>query len=271
MRTIYSFVVDGGVQFLIQTRIFLSTLTAVGVSPGQIVAHHTPKVWAETLALAKAFGIITRPLEPFLDGKYCNKLNQLPALLELDADAYALCDTDLAFVTSIDSMFSLEHARARLVGVANPPLPVLSSLLASRGITARPRIVRTTLDGQSTWSVNCNGGLYLLPRFMLQRLASLWRQETEFCYSLEHLLGPWRKNADQLGFALAMLSDGNDVLELPVDANLPLLAADRLRHLAISHPAVLHYHTNVSASGKLLRTGHPIVDEAVDKINVLLM
>jgi hypothetical protein len=270
VRAIYSFIIDGAPQFEIQTRIILTSLIATGVSPGDIVAHCTPRASARAARIAQELGVMMRPLEPFLDGKYCNKLNQLPTLLDIAADLYVLCDTDLAFADRIDDLYSTTHIRARQVGRANPPLDVLANLLVARGLSIEPRIVRTLLDEQPTWSVNCNGGLYLVPRGLLEYLSAAWRRETEFVFARPDVLGEWRRNADQLGFAIALLSAGLDVAELPVEVNFPLLPAARLRHVRVDTPRVLHYHVPPDSRGLLRTSGHPGVDRAVAKINAWL-
>lgn len=105
MKAIYSFVIDGGDKFYRQTRVFLTSLMATGVSASQIVAHYTPYASLKSRELAASFGVELQALVPFLDGKYYNKLAQLPAIMDHPADVFVLCDTDLAFVANIEPLY----------------------------------------------------------------------------------------------------------------------------------------------------------------------
>ena len=270
LRAIYSFVIDGGEKFEAQTRVFLTTLLATGVDPSCVLAHFTPSASAKSLQLAKRFGIELRPLEPFLDRKYCNKLAQLPVLIERSADMFVLCDTDLAFVTGIESLFSQTHIRAKPVDLPNPPIEVLEKLRCPGYNQKAPRIVQTTCELQPTYSVNCNGGLYIIPSALAVRISTEWRIETRRLIRQGDLIGPWMDHADQVGFALAMLECGLDVEEIPIEFNFPMHLGARLKQLSFDEPKVLHYHWLLEADGGLAKTGHPVVDGAVAKVNRIL-
>ena len=128
LKAIYSFVIDGDEKFEMQTHLFLTTLLATGVEPSCVIAQCTPSASAEARELALSFGVELQPLEPFFDGKYCNKLAQLPALIRRWADVFVLCDTDLAFVIGINSLFSATKVRAKPVDLPNPPIRYIGTV-----------------------------------------------------------------------------------------------------------------------------------------------
>jgi hypothetical protein len=91
MEAIFSFVVDADLRFVAQTRLFLASLMAQGVPARAIHAHVTPNTGKAARAVLQKAGVNTHVLQPFLDGKYCNKLVQLDTLLGFEADWLAQC------------------------------------------------------------------------------------------------------------------------------------------------------------------------------------
>lgn len=271
MKAIYSFVIDGDKKFEIQTRLFLTTLLATGVEPSSVIAHCTPSASIKSRELASSFGVELQSLEPFFDGKYCNKLAQLTVLIRRAADVFVLCDTDLAFVGGIDLLFSTTRVRAKPVDLANPPIEILEELRIARNIERNPRIVETSCDRQPTYSVNCNGGLYVIPHALATKICLAWRTEVIMLGKYKHILGRYFHHADQIGFAMAMLSCGYDAEEIPIEFNFPMHLGDLLNGLAFGEPKVLHYHQLLGDDGRLEATGHPIVDSAVNRVNRLLL
>ena len=270
MKVIYSFVVDSAPCFLPQTRMFLASLMAQGVVPDQIHAHVTPEVGEEARALLRKIGVCSHELRPFLDGKYCNKLVQLDALFSLEADVYILCDTDLAFAGSIEKWIDPNNVRAKPVDFENPPLERLTALKDRFGFVYTPRLVSTSCNDGTTWSTNCNGGLYLVPGKLAAPLAQNWKFYATLLRECEDILEGYFHHVDQISFAMATLAMGQDVHALPLEANFPMHLVDYFSEMNFSEPAVLHYHWLLDAAGRVQLTGHPYVDAAVAKVNAAL-
>jgi len=270
MRIIYSFVVDGASAFYTQTRVFLSTLIAVGVSPSEIVANVTPNASAHTITLIKSFGVEVVPLQPIIDRKYCNKIAQLRNICPRASDVYVLCDTDLAFADALEPVISSKNVRAKSVDFANPPLKQLDFIRRELGVSTPPRISLTTCNHAPTYSTNCNGGLYIIPARVAADLARSWQHYASILHSRPRLLSRWRRHVDQVAFCFAMLSLGEDVEELPTEYNFPFHVRRHFGRFKFATPRVLHHHSSFSKGCFLPRTGHKIVDASVQKINVTL-
>jgi hypothetical protein len=208
VKVLYSFIIDGDEKFKTQTWVFLKTLLATGVAPFCVIANYTPTASAEARGIAASFGVELFPLLPFLDGKYCNKLMQMDSLLSRSADFYVLCDTDLAFVKSIEPLFDATRIRAKPVDLPNPPLDrlILAKLLV--GAIGEPRLVKTSCEEAQTWSVNCNGGLYIIPLQFAAPLSVKWKLFAEKLRQFPESLARWYHHVDQIAFAMAMIDIG---------------------------------------------------------------
>jgi hypothetical protein len=262
-------VLDGDPKFTLQAKILLATLRSVGAATGDIVAHVTPSVDPELVTYVENAGIRTAALAPTIDGRYCNKVNQLKMSMD-SCETVILCDTDLAFIESPTALASSGRAVAKPVDCENPPLERLEALRIAAGIVATPRIVETTIDKVPTYSTNCNGGLYMLPHSLVSRLAQPWHDFSLFAFQRGDILGKWTAHADQIGFALAMLSLGEDVDLLPVEYNFPMHLAADFSRFDFSEPKILHYHACCDADGNLTYTGDPRVDRGIARVNAVI-
>lgn len=271
MEAIFSFVVDADPRFVAQTKLFIASLMAQGVPAKAIHAHVTPNTGKAARDLLQRAGVKTHVLQPFLDGKYCNKLVQLDTLLEFEADCYVLCDTDLAFAGPINGWLNAEELRAKPVDLPNPPLDRLEALRRRIGLEVEPRLVRTSADPALTWSTNCNGGLYIVPSKLGATLAEHWKQFAEQLQNCEDILENWYHHIDQIAYAMAVMAMGRDVLELPLEANFPMHLQSHFDQMAFGEPVVLHYHWLLDAEGKILTTGSTLVDAAVAKANASII
>jgi hypothetical protein len=149
----------------------------------------------------------------------------------------------------------------------NPPLEVLNSIKQAMGITAEPRLVQILGKSLSSYSVNCNGGIYIIPAAVAPALARVWPRIAERMHTEHRDLYPGvHYLTDQISFAMAMLSLDLDVDGLPLEWNFAVHRHDLAAYLS-APPSVLHYHKYQDDHGQLLRTGIPIVDSAIDMAN----
>ncbi len=271
-KAVYSFVVDSDPRFANQARVFLTTLLATGVPSTDIVAHVTPNVGNEARTLIDSFGVRQVCLQPVLDKAYCNKIAQYDALDETDADFIVLCDTDLAFLDNLRSLFDEETVRGKPVDMPNPPAEVLEQVRLALGIAAQPRLIPT--DGEpfaQTYSTNCNGGLYIIPRRLFPRISRHILGVTRAISDRIDLLGKWSIHLDQVGFAMTMLQLGLDVRAIPPEYNFPMHLPKILRPAVGSPPKVLHYHWLADDRGSLKLIDDPVVDQAIKAVNRILI
>lgn len=268
-RCVYSFVLDGHPKFRQQAKVFLTTLRNTGVAADDIIAHITPSAPPEIVAYVKSFGVRTNVLTPAIDGAHCNKINQLKTSL-IDCETLILCDTDLAFMEAPAALASSQRAVAKTVDYQNPPLKRLEALRLAAGVAKKPRIVETTIDKLPTYSTNCNGGLYILPYTLVARLLQPWLDFANLAFQRPDILDKWTANADQIGFALAMLSLGEDVESLPVEYNFPVHAAANFGRFDFAEPKILHYHVCSESNGNLAYTGNVRVDRCIARVNAAI-
>jgi hypothetical protein len=268
----FSCVMDTPARFQHQTLLWaLTLLQRGGQPPGNLVVHAVEGASQRQIGLLRDLGIqvdVVRrysAVHPFL-----NKLRQLESETLRAADHVVLCDTDLAFCTPIDSWIAGERPRIKIVDVANPPLAMWKMLFNAAGFSAPPRPALTSLDGIETYANNCNGGLAILPRAVFAALPAAWPRWVEWVLRQRNILGRFRTHVFQISFALAMEEMGVAVDLLPLALNFPTnLPVPGLAAHDVD-PAVIHYHGNLDAAGRLNTIGLPKVDSAIAATNALM-
>lgn len=271
MRLKYSFVIDEDSRFILESRIFLRTILAAGVQPRDVVAQVTPRSGDVGKSLAAGFGVraLNLPLGP--DGAYCNKINQLFTLADEDFDVLVSCDTDLAFTRPLDEAAKVDCVRAKRVDQENPPLEVLEQVREFLGIAQQPPLAAPGCSpSATTYALNCNGGVLLIPRQFMQPLGDAWLEYAKALAGHRHLLRQWVNHIDQVSWTFAMLRLGLPFQELPVEYNFPTNIAKRVPRGTYARPVVLHYHRALDKSGRLRLSGIRLVDKSVREANSMI-
>ncbi|HEY6514593.1 MAG TPA: DUF423 domain-containing protein [Steroidobacteraceae bacterium] len=273
MRLRYSFVIDEHPRFTIEGRIFLRTILVAGVRNTDIVAQVTARSGAVGKRLAAEFGVraLDLPLGP--DGAYCNKINQLFTLADDDGfDVLVACDTDLAILRPLDDAVMAELVRAKRVDQENPPLAVLERIREFLGFPQQPPLVAPgCCPSASTYAMNCNGGVLLIPRQFMRPLGEAWLGYATTLTDHRHLLEQWVNHIDQVSWAFAMLKLALPFRELPVEYNFPTRLAKRMAPGSFGEPVVLHFHRALDRKGRLRLSGVRSVDKCIREVNRLLM
>jgi uncharacterized membrane protein YgdD (TMEM256/DUF423 family) len=268
MRLRYSFVIDEHSRFILESRIFLKTILAAGVSPSDIVAQVTARSGEVGKRIAAQFGVraLDLPLGP--DGAYTNKINQLFTLADEDFDVLVACDTDLAIMKPLDEAATPEFVRARRVDQENPPLAVLERIREFLGVSQQPALAAPSCcPAARTYAMNCNGGMLLIPRQFMQPLGRAWLDYAGTLTEHRQLLEQWVNHIDQVSWAFAMLKLALPFQELPLEYNFPTNLAKRLPRGTYAQPAVLHYHRSLDRRGRLRASGVSLVDKAIKEAN----
>ena len=271
MRAVYSFVIDENPRFIAEGQIFLRTILAAGVQPRDIVAQVTQRSGDVGRSLAARFGVraIDLPLGP--DGAYCNKINQLFTLAGDDFDVLVACDTDLAFTRPLDEVAKMGCVRAKRVDQDNPPLAVLEEIREFLGFQQQPQLAAPGCSpSATTYALNCNGGVLLIPRQFMQPLREAWLEYAKVLTGQRHLLRQWVNHIDQVSWTFAMLKLALPFEELPVEYNFPTNIAKKVPRGTYARPVVLHYHRALDRRGRLRLSGIRLVDEAVREANSMI-
>ena len=265
-KLIYSCVMDRPAKYLHQTLVLVWTLIDLaGVRPEQILVHAIEGCSESVLSSLRRLGVEIRTIHPFAEGfPNCNKLQQLASPELLDADASVLLDTDTAVLEDISRVASPRDIRARSVGGPFPPLEMLNEIFRMAGFDVLPAPGTTTYENHPTLRVNCNGGVYFLPRHALAELATEWPKRARWLIASEFLPVGFHFTVDQVSFGLAIHALGFDIDLLPVEMNYQIRATKPNADLS---PRILHYHSNVTPAGLIRSIDQPRVDEAIGRIN----
>ena len=244
-KLIYSFVVDSGLQFTFQGfSLARSIVRHCGAVPGDINFQLTPSVPDKVRTLFSDEGYKTHALEPFGDHKYCNKLSQIPNLLEQDHDRLILLDTDMIAVGDPRSLLSGSAVQAKVVDLPNPPLETLLEIFEAAG--GRPSsFIKVDAGRVQTVTGNANGGFYAVPKSLAAPFSTAWRKWVLWLLDNDSILrrAGYLANTDQIGAALAFHFSGIDFTPAPSNLNFFLHLDASHRYHDRKKPLVfLHYH-----------------------------
>ena len=272
-RVAFSCVLDDAPALSVQCELWLNCLLRLhGVPPSDVFIHAPVGCSADLLHRAAALGVTIVPIvPPDPRNPHCNKIAQLETFMGGGFDHVALMDCDTAWVGPMElpqaAAARTALAMAKVVDHSNPPEPALAALFEAAGL-GEPDWVTVSCPpggGRRTDRNNCNGGLYILDRTILADLAPRWRKWALWCLDQGELLGRHVRNADQLGFALALREMGLRVTALPIEWNYPThLPAAQLPDVA---PRILHYHKGMDADHRLLEIGVAMPDAAIRTLN----
>jgi hypothetical protein len=193
------------------------------VPPERIVVHALEGSDASVRRQLEAMGVRTRACQPFrASHPHCNKLRQLEDEQLQNAEVVVLCDSDTAFVRGIEDVLSPARVRARIVDLPNPPNDVWIRILEAAGPGTSPPLSRTGFGDHTTPSINCNGGLYVLPGQAVRVRATAWPAWAHWLVERPELLpGSQQVHVDQVAFGLAVLELDLPIHALSLDFNVP--------------------------------------------------
>jgi hypothetical protein len=140
-RTIFSFVMDHDPRFAYEAwHLSRSLIEHCGGDPSSIHVQWLPEVNARRRSLFGELGCHVYAIAPFGDGRYCNKLNQLENLRELDFDRVVLLDTDMIATSDLRPFLGSAAIQAKIVDLAKPPLATLEAIAAAADLSKFPPI-----------------------------------------------------------------------------------------------------------------------------------
>lgn len=260
-RVHYSFVVDAPGRFGYQAYLLARSLIELGAVPADgISAHLVAGTDGTVEQLLHGLGIATHWVEAF-GHPYCNRLQQLPHLANVDADQLVLLDTDLFAIRPLE-MPPDGVIWGKMVDAPHPPLEILQAIY-QRAAVRLDEAEADVIPG-GTARGNFNGGLYIVPKGLLASLASAWTRWARWSLHQIELYGQWHANVDQVSFALAAAELDLPIGRLAREFNTPT----HLGPLAMGGtPALLHYHRNMDGQLFLRPSGEQKVDAAVGVAN----
>lgn len=270
-----SFLVDDLPLHYYQSELLLFSLEKfTSFNKNNILVHCTSRVNEDFLFFLKENNYDYKVVEPYLDGKYCNKLQQLSSFKNLnDEDTVLLVDADTFFLN--DPILNYpQKIGGKVVDAPNPPLRVLTKIFNEAKLNY-PKIVPTdwVIADAYTFECNFNGGFYYVPAKDIEKADTLWRKWATWLYGRRDDLFETKAqqiHVDQVSFSMMLAESKFDYQVLISNNNCPIHRSTKQRLFDSSKEvSMLHYHRSLNCFG-LLETKlsiNPIVDKAIEKIN----
>ena len=269
-----TFLVDNLSLHYYQAELLLFSLEKfTSFKKNQIIVHCTTRVNDAFLFFLKENKYQYKIIEPYLDGKYCNKLQQLPSFDFLtDKDAVFLVDADTFFVNDPILTFTSKIG-GKVVDAPNPPLSVLSKIFNEAKLMY-PKIVPTdwVMEDTYTFESNFNGGFYYIPGKDVLKANELWRKWATWLYERPYLFETkaQRNHIDQVSFSMMVEEANFDYQVLMSNNNCPIHRNTQQRLFDTSQEvSMIHYHRSLNSFGVLNDdlSINPIVDKTIKYIN----
>jgi len=254
-RILYSFIVDEHPSFAYQAwHLAKSILRHCGAEPQDINIQLTPAVPSDIATIFCSEGYSLRRIERFGDGKWCNKIMQLPNLFDEDCDRIVLLDTDMIAVNDIRPFLEGNCVQAKVVDCANPSLATLLELTAGLGSKSLPLMLTDAVD-KPTIVGNANGGFYAIPRALAESFHTEWKKWALWLFDHDDPLIRVNKmcHVDQISAAMAFQISGVPFLSAPSNVNYFLHFQAEHRYFDADRPiCLLHYHqAGMNAAGDI--------------------
>lgn len=217
-----------------------------------------------------------RIIEPFLDGKYCNKVRQLEAFEDDEScQGIFLLDTDV-FVLEPMVPYKPETFCAKIVDGGNPPREVLERIFQAANIPAGNLTFTDWETDDQTYDSNFNGGYYYIPQKNIHPLSVNWKKWATWLFERPHLFNHPQQvmHTDQVSMALALRSTGIPYTGMPSNYNTPLHYSHPLRYFEPTGPVrMMHYHHMINRFGWLdaARSANEAIRKSVEKANAAII
>lgn len=271
--TIISFVVDGQALYYYQAELLLFSLQHFAQHPKEnIIVHCTTKVADCFLNFLKNNQYHYRIIEPFLDGKYCNKIRQLESFYQLEQGHLILLDTDM-FALSAFTLPDENKFLAKIVDDENPPLAVIQRIFQQAALPL-PDIVTADWDLAHALTIanNFNGGFYYIPQPYIKVIAAAWRKWAIWLFARAELFENERQamHIDQISMALALCDSQIPYQTIAANYNYAIHYPWAQKSFIAENPVVLlHYHQELNHFGLLKsdQIHHPVIKTAIAQAN----
>ncbi len=192
--------------------------------------------------------------EPYLDGKYCNKIKQLEAFQSAENfQGVFLLDTDVFALSPI--LPPNPHVFCgKIVDGPNPPLEVLSRIYEAAQLN-HGQIVLPDWDwGKSTISGYFNGGFYYIPKKYIAVITEGWQKWATWLFARPELFQTNEQTifVEQVAMSMAVSEAQIEYIPIASNYNCPIHHPGALRFFETNKPVfLLHYHRELNVFGLL--------------------
>lgn len=243
---VYSFVIDEHPKFSYQAwHLARSLIKHCGAKPADINVQVTPYVHPEIRRIFFREGYNVRDIQGLGDGQFCNKIAQLPNLLDLACDRIILLDTDMIAVGDIRPLLHGNRVQAKVVDLSNPSLDALKEIFTASG-GVNPEVMMVDATDEQTIVGNANGGFYAVPQELASQFSREWRRWMEWLLRNDEVLRREGKlnHIDQISAALAFQRSKVPYAPAPSNVNYYIHFHGQHRYFDENEPiCLLHYHS----------------------------
>ena len=267
MKVVYSCVVDKSYKFQYQGWLWVNSLIMNGqVEPQNIYMHCIKGIDEEFKKLCASLSVNVLGIEPFGDGKYCNKIAQMFTSQFQKADMVVLMDTDTFLVENFEKYLNPNLICAKPTDAPNPPINVFEKIFNLSGIKKSLGDMKVSIEDSYTYGANFNGGLYCIPVKYLDAMRDSWSKWANWL--LDHVRQTDRIefpniHIDQMSFCMAIHENEFPIQELDISFNFPF----HILTEAVREPYMLHYHWKIDATGLIETVSDDILNSAIEKAN----
>ncbi len=269
-----SFVVDRLASHYYQAELLLYSLEQFSYIPKEdILVQCLNHVDKEFFDFLESQDYNYNIIEPYLDGKYCNKLQQLEAFKDKEnIDGVILLDTDMFILEPFDILDN-DNFYGKIVDGPNPPMETLKNIFTESNLKF-PEIIKTDFEKINNQTFDCyfNGGFYFIPQFYISKILDEWKRWAEWLYKRENLFKTKQQfiHVDQISMSMAIVSMAIPYQMLPSNSNCAIHRDSEQKYFSKEKKIILlHYHQEISPFG-LLNTRHASNDKilkAIEKAN----
>lgn len=265
-----SCVIDEDPEFHLEALRWFATATRLAsVPPSALRIHVIGDIDSDVVRWLVREGVVVRHVDRFdVRSPHCNKISgALSIAEERFSGVIVLTDADIGF---LEDPRALEFAHGSLAGKIvdgpNPRGERLENVFRAAGLPVPGRLRPDFDDSDFTVEGNLNGGFYAMRGPVLSKLAPAWARWARWLLERPELLGESATFTDQVGMALALVSEQVPWHPLGARWNTPTHMAEWLP-AHVEPPAIIHYHKEVEPTALLARRGHQVVDRAIDVVN----
>jgi len=271
-----SMMVDALPEHYYKTELLLFSLTQFGKVPNDsIIVQCVDRVSEQFRQFVQQKGYLYRSVQPYLDGAYCNKLQQLVEINHFiqPTTGILLLDVDMIVVDTIE-LPVYDKILGKIVDAPNPPISVLEKIFTTAGIDL-PKKVPCDWQTGDTFETNFNGGFIYVPSVFIADVSASWRYWAAWLFARPELFeSPQQRiHIDQISLAMALSNGKYPYENIPANFNFPGHTQQIPYSFQQNDPLkVLHYHWEISDFGLIqnkLGDFQP-TKEAVNRFNEAL-
>jgi hypothetical protein len=248
-----SMMVDALPEHYYKAELLLYSLSKrANIRNDRIIVQCVDRVDSEFKKFVKDNGYRFREVAPYLDGAYCNKLQQLPDVSAFfnDVEGILLLDVDMVVLDAL-VLPLYDKVLGKIVDGANPPITVLERIFSAAGVPLPQRISCDWGNGD-TVATNFNGGFVYVPLHLLADVSCRWRHWAEWLHDRPELfdqLGQ-RIHVDQISMALTLAEGRIPFDRISANFNFPVHSNSLPASFQHSESLkILHYHKEISGYG----------------------